>query len=756
MMREGRKMGKGRWRVRAAALVGVGLTFWAALVLMPPELALFDEQHVLGQVTSYGPLEVARNLMRDSHPPLYYWLVQGWWALSGLDRAWGYRVFSVLLGLPALALAFRLGWRVGGERGGLAAVVLMALHPFYLFQLMLIRMYGLVIALGAWLTEAWLGLLGRPSGRRWGIWVAAQGLLLFTHYYGAWLVLAQWVVLLVRRPPGWRRGLLLSGAVFGLFGLWLAQAYEGSMANTVRHLTMIPVRPRPWEVVGHFWANGVVGPLADGEGARGLGVAIGVLAGGVGLARRGRPLGPGWMAMGWSVLVPVGVGALLALRWPFFAARYFAMVFVPLVVILAVLGTRRSGLLLPALLGAQLLGWAGFPLLQGRPLGPTGALFPSTMRFLGGIQDPVLVQAPWHRDVFGTAGFRHYDWPIPEERERVVQEASAFWFVGVSLYRGEWEGWLEAMRATHDVDLHIALDHPIPEYRADVFHLVRKAWPGRWRDRRAVWANGLRLEGVGEMESQVAPGGTIPLVLRLGTEGREEGRWTLFVHLVDGAGNLWTNRDEEPDPPTDRWRPGEVRTVWRYLYVPPDLPPGRYRVVVGWYATGSPGYPRVPLREEAGEVVAVGEVEVVPRAAPWRVGTRLVDGVMAAPPQVVVGEREGGVGVVVRFQWRSAEPVALGGGGVVFRDRGGREVAFRRVGERPDVSAVGLGWIPEVWESPVMRGEGGWGLGWVEIRYRGRALFRRPVWVFPPAVRWSYEWLFLNRLKPEGGTIGGR
>ncbi|MCS6964234.1 MAG: hypothetical protein NZM16_09335, partial [Thermoflexus sp.] len=62
------------WAIRAAGLVATACAFGVALVLAPRGLALFDEKHVLWQVSSYGWLEVARNLMRDSHPPLYYWL----------------------------------------------------------------------------------------------------------------------------------------------------------------------------------------------------------------------------------------------------------------------------------------------------------------------------------------------------------------------------------------------------------------------------------------------------------------------------------------------------------------------------------------------------------------------------------------------------------------------------------------------------------------------------------------------------------
>jgi mannosyltransferase len=148
---------------RSAAVLMIGLTAAAALALMPAELALYDENHVLWQIASYPPAGVIRNLMRDSHPPLYYLLAQGWLALGGFDHPWAFRVLSLFLGLPALPLAFQIGRRLGGPRLGLSALALLALNPWFLFLLILIRMYGLTATLGAWGVWIVLRLLDRPT-----------------------------------------------------------------------------------------------------------------------------------------------------------------------------------------------------------------------------------------------------------------------------------------------------------------------------------------------------------------------------------------------------------------------------------------------------------------------------------------------------------------------------------------------------------------------------------------------------------------
>ncbi len=419
------------WGIRAGALAATACAFWVALAMMPPELAQIDEKHVLWQASSYGIPEIARNLMRDSHPPVYYWMVHLWWEAGGFDRPYGYRVFSILLGLPALPLAFRIGKRVAGVRGGLGVVAFMMLNPFYIFQLFLIRMYGLVIVLGAGLTWLMLRLLDRPSRALWVAWAILQGLLLFTHYYGAFLIGAQVMILGFRRPKGWMPGFLMAMMLWGVWGIWLLQAYAGTMENTVRNLSAIPVRPAPWEVVEHFWANLLVGPLADGSFARAVGMAA-ALATGVGLAlRRG-----GWRSMGWKEIglvawLPLGTGALIALRWPFFGARYFAMVLVPFLIWIIAPLTMRSRWLLVGLLAPGLIGLSTIPMVQSFPdAGDTREI--GAMSVMGN-EDPILIQAWWHSLWPEYPAFRAYDWSDPQQRARVVSQYPSFWFIGVSL-----------------------------------------------------------------------------------------------------------------------------------------------------------------------------------------------------------------------------------------------------------------------------------------------------------------------------------
>ncbi len=85
--------------------------------------------------------------------------------------------------------------------------------------------------------------------------------------------------------------------------------------------------------------------------------------------------------------------------------------------------------------------------------------------------------------------------------------------------------------------------------------------------------------------------------------------WTVFVHLYDAEGKLVAQHDGYPLlglMPLWAWAPGEHVHDLRYVDLPPDLPPGGYRVVTGVYDAGSGA--RVDAVDAAGEVFSDGLV----------------------------------------------------------------------------------------------------------------------------------------------------
>jgi hypothetical protein len=111
-------------------------------------------------------------------------------------------------------------------------------------------------------------------------------------------------------------------------------------------------------------------------------------------------------------------------------------------------------------------------------------------------------------------------------------------------------------------------------------------------------------------------GTRLPVTLLWRGTRETERKYTVFVHLIDAAGQRRAGHDGEPDGGaqlTSTWLSGAYVSDRHELELPPDLPPGVYRLAVGLYDTFT-GV-RLPLADGAAQVLLRGEV-VIARAAP--------------------------------------------------------------------------------------------------------------------------------------------
>jgi hypothetical protein len=78
--------------------------------------------------------------------------------------------------------------------------------------------------------------------------------------------------------------------------------------------------------------------------------------------------------------------------------------------------------------------------------------------------------------------------------------------------------------------------------------------------------------------------------------------YTIFIHVLDEAGNFITQKDTMPADgasPTSRWQPGQFVEDSHSIPVPENMPPGEYHILVGMYdfQTGM----RLPVTTPEGE-----------------------------------------------------------------------------------------------------------------------------------------------------------
>jgi hypothetical protein len=110
---------------------------------------------------------------------------------------------------------------------------------------------------------------------------------------------------------------------------------------------------------------------------------------------------------------------------------------------------------------------------------------------------------------------------------------------------------------------------------------------------------------------QLTPGGTLDLTLQWTALAPQTEDYTLFLQVLDANDRLVGQVDAWPlqgTLPTSQWQPGQTITDPYTLQLDGDLPPGDYRLLVGWYLLAD--LRRLPVLNEEG--AAVDDKLVVP------------------------------------------------------------------------------------------------------------------------------------------------
>lgn len=300
--------------------------------------SLWYDEAVTAQVAGRGIAELTRWTADDIQPPLYYYVVAGWTRVAGRSE-WALRFPSAFFGVLTMALLWAISRHLfgGGETGrwpaGIAAL-LAATLPLYVYYAQEARMYTLLTFLGVLAGYALLrttfrdqgsgtrsqesevrsqgsGVKRQPVNRRrsaagifgaeraiwWTAFVLAAVALLYTHYFGVFLLIAYGVCWLAWWVSKTRAGKLRSLAAFGL----------SILAIIVLYLPWLPAVLNRYRADVSYWQ----GALKLGEALRHVAINFTVAA-------------PEMMLEDFAIrLLPVyGVVAALAVIALFWRGRY--------------------------------------------------------------------------------------------------------------------------------------------------------------------------------------------------------------------------------------------------------------------------------------------------------------------------------------------------------------------------------------------------------------------------------------------------
>src|SRR6478735_2266913 len=319
-------------------VVGVVAIIAGAVLRFSTQSSLWLDEALSVDISRLPAGDLVRWLRHDGHPPLYYLLLHVWTEVFGSGDV-AVRAMSGVFGLLTLPLAWIAGRRRGGPLLGWIAVIVVALSPFAVRYSDEARMYSMVmfLAFAGYLLVDDVLRRGRTGLVRFAGITVVTAALLYTHYWGLWLVAAAGLMVLWR---AWRAperadrvtALKVAGAfVVGgiLFLPWLpSMLYQSAHTGTPWASPM-----RPSVATAITLSDFTSGLYADGAFFAVL-LGLFIVLGLFGRARSGRHIDidlhtrPQLRAEALVAVITFGIGlaAAFAARGAY-ATRYAAVVF---------------------------------------------------------------------------------------------------------------------------------------------------------------------------------------------------------------------------------------------------------------------------------------------------------------------------------------------------------------------------------------------------------------------------------------------
>ncbi|MEL6488491.1 MAG: glycosyltransferase family 39 protein [Cyanobacteria bacterium J06621_3] len=194
-----------------------------------------------------GVKNVIKGTLGDPHPPLFYLGEHVWMGLFGNGEA-ALRSLVVLISLLVLALAYGLGRRILGRRGGLIFATLLSLNPFFLAHSLNLRMYANMVFWALASGLAFVVILQSPvayptpetASNRTGLWrsrllkcaviVSITAGLMTQYLFAYWLFALAALALYLDRKHWFRNGLILGAGVLQ-FMTWVVWGVRQQINN---------------------------------------------------------------------------------------------------------------------------------------------------------------------------------------------------------------------------------------------------------------------------------------------------------------------------------------------------------------------------------------------------------------------------------------------------------------------------------------------------------------------------------------------
>jgi mannosyltransferase len=257
---------------------------------------------------------------------LYYGLLRLWMHLGHSEFV--IRLLSVLFSAATVPVIYFLGLRLFGRKAALVATVLLVVHPSHLLLAQEARSYSLVMLLISLSSLFFLRLLESPSWRNCAAYAVLSAAAVYSHFFAALVMAAQWLALLAFPKGSLPRKALLE--CIALLVVLLAPVGVFLLHSSQSHVAWVPNTGLSQVLdVLYFWTLSKARCLVY--------VALWMVAIWCAIQMPRKPEAwPYWFALAW-LLVPFAIVAAVSLSRPLLVPRFLA-IGIPAAILLAAAG----------------------------------------------------------------------------------------------------------------------------------------------------------------------------------------------------------------------------------------------------------------------------------------------------------------------------------------------------------------------------------------------------------------------------------
>jgi len=181
------------------AIVAIIILAFALRIYRLDHQSIWYDEGVSVYLANQSLTDLIAGVSADNHPPLHFLLLYFWLKLAGQSE-FSVRFLSVISGVLSVPLLFKLGQKLFDWKVGSLAAFLLSISPFHVWYSQEARMYTLATLLSLCSVYTFVLLLRKranPARRYlWLSYVVTSTLGLYTHFYVAFVILFENVVLL--------------------------------------------------------------------------------------------------------------------------------------------------------------------------------------------------------------------------------------------------------------------------------------------------------------------------------------------------------------------------------------------------------------------------------------------------------------------------------------------------------------------------------------------------------------------------------